>query len=98
MIKEITQEDFQSEVLDSPEIVLVDFYAEWCGPCKMLAPIMESINETYRVFKVNVDEEAELAEQYQISSIPCVISFKDGKEYKRSIGLKSKEEILEVVK
>ena len=98
MVKEITNNEFKELVLDSKELVLVDFYAEWCGPCKMMSPILESISDTYKVYKVNVDEEQELQELYSISSIPCVIVFKDGKEYNRSIGLKSKEELLEVVK
>lgn len=97
MIKELNSESFK-EVLESKEIVLVDFYADWCGPCKMLGPIMESIAEEVKVYKVNVDESSDLAEQYGIMSIPCVIAFKDGKDVSRSIGLKSKEEILEMVK
>lgn len=97
MIKELTTETF-NEVLESKEIVLVDFYADWCGPCKMLGPIMEEIAKDYKVYKVNVDESGDLAQQFGIMSIPCVIAFKDGQEITRSIGLKSKEELLEMVK
>ncbi len=97
MVKEINRDSFKKEVLDSSEVVLVDFYANWCGPCKMLSPIMESISNSVKVCKVNVDDEDELASEYGISSIPCVIAFKDGKEINRSIGLKQKDEILKMV-
>ena len=98
MVKELNNNNFKEEVLDSNEIVLVDFWASWCGPCRMLGPIMEEVAKETKVCKVNVDDEAELAEKYSISSIPCVIAFKDGKEISRSIGLKSKDDILEMVK
>ncbi len=98
MSKQITGEDFKKEVLASNKVVLVDFYADWCGPCRMLAPIMEEVSKDYDVYKVNVDDEEELAYEYKIMSIPCVIAFKDGKEIKRSVGLVDKETILEMVK
>ena len=97
MVKELNNNNFKEEVLDSNEIVLVDFWASWCGPCRMLGPIMEEVAKETKVCEVNVDDEAELAEKYSISSIPCVIAFKDGKEISRSIGLKSKDDILETV-
>ena len=97
MIKELNSDTF-NEVLESKEIVLVDFYADWCGPCKMLAPIMEEVANSVKVYKVNVDESSDLASNYGIMSIPCVIAFKDGKDVARSVGLKSKSEILEMVK
>ena len=97
MIKEINNDTF-NEVLESKDIVLVDFYADWCGPCKMLSPIMEEIAKEVNVYKINVDNDQELAQEYGIMSIPCVIAFKDGKEVNRSVGLKSKSEILEMVK
>ena len=95
MVKELNNNNFDEEIKSSDKVVLVDF---WCGPCRALAPIMEEISKDYVVYKVNVDEEEELASKYSISSIPCVIAFKDGKEINRSIGLKPKEEILEMVK
>lgn len=98
MVKELNNDNFKEEVLDSEEVVLVDFWASWCGPCRMLGPIMEEVGKETKVCKVNVDEEAELAEKYSINSIPCVIAFKDGKEISRSIGLKSKDDILKMVK
>ncbi len=98
MIKKINNEEFKNEVLNNKDISLVDFYADWCGPCKMLSPIMEEISSDYNVYKINVDEEEDLAREYGIMSIPCVIVFKDGKEIARSVGLKSKEEIINMIK
>ena len=98
MNKKINNEEFKKEVLESKEAVLVDFYADWCGPCRMLGPIMDEISEEHKVFKINVDEENDLAYQYGIMSIPCVISFKDGKEYKRSVGLVDKDTLLDLLK
>lgn len=97
MIKHISSKEFEEEVLKSKEAVLVDFYADWCGPCRMLAPILEEI-EDVNIYKVNVDDEPDLAMKYGIMSIPCVISFKDGKEYKKSVGLVDKETILDLLK
>ena len=97
MVKELNNETFK-EALESKETVLVDFYADWCGPCKMLGPIMEEIANEITVYKVNVDEAGDLARDLGIMSIPCVIAFKDGQEINRSIGLKSKSEIMEMVK
>lgn len=96
MIKHINKEEFEKEVLKSKETVLVDFYADWCGPCRMLAPILEELDKT--VYKVNVDDELDLAREYGIMSIPCVIAFKDGKEIKRSVGLVEKEKLEELLK
>lgn len=98
MSKIINKDEFKTLVLESKEPVLVDFYADWCGPCKMLAPIMDEISEEYTVYKINVDNEDELAFQYGIMSIPCVIAFKDGKEIDRSVGLTDKETLLNMLK
>lgn len=98
MSKIINKDEFKTLVLESKEPVLVDFYADWCGPCKMLAPIMEEISEEHTVYKINVDNEDELAFQYGIMSIPCVIAFKDGKEIDRSVGLTDKETLLNMLK
>ena len=97
MIKHINKEEFDKEVLTSKEIVLVDFYADWCGPCKMISPILEEI-ENINIYKINVDDEEDLTMQYGIMSIPCIIAFKDGKEYKRSIGLVDKNTIINLTK
>ena len=97
----LTSENFESEVLNSSDTVLVDFYADWCGPCKMLAPLIEEIAEEYRgrikVGKINVDEERELANRYQIVSIPTLLLFKQGKIVKTSVGFRSKSELEEMV-
>ena len=98
MSKVVNKEEFKKVVIDSKEEVLVDFYADWCGPCKMLSPIMDEISKTIKVVKVNVDDESELAEEYGIMSIPCVIAFKDGKEVNRSVGLRPKEDIESLLK
>ncbi len=97
----VTSENFEGEVLKSDKPVLVDFYADWCGPCKMLSPIIESVakeNETIKVVKVNVDNAQDLAIEYQVMSIPTVVVIKDGQEVNRSVGVVSKSEILEMVK
>ena len=98
MSKIINNEEFKKEVLESKEPVLVDFFADWCGPCKMLAPIMDEIGKEHKVFKVNTDDEGDLAMEYGIMSIPCVIAFKDGKEINRSVGLADKDTILKMIK
>ena len=98
MSKIINGEEFKKEVIDSKAEVLVDFYADWCGPCKMLGPVMDEISKEKTVFKVNVDDEQDLAMEYGVMSIPCVIAFKDGKEVNRSVGLKSKDDILDLLK
>ena len=96
MVKHINGEEFNKILLESEEIFIVDFYADWCGPCRMLAPRLEEIDNV-TIYKINVDENSEIARQYGIMSIPCLISFKDHKEYKRSIGLVEKEDILELL-
>lgn len=96
----ITNKNFEQEVLESKKTVLIDFYADWCGPCKMLSPIIEEIaqeHEEIRVVKINVDEEQELAMKYEIMSIPTLIVIKDGVEKNRKIGLASKSEIISII-
>ena len=97
----LSNENFNKEVLNSEKPVLVDFWATWCGPCKMIAPIISEISEEFnnkvKVGKVNVDEEKELAIKYGISSMPTLVIFKDGKIAKTLIGFRPKEEIKEVL-
>ena len=94
---ELNSDNFNEEVLNSEKPVLVDFWAPWCGPCRMLAPVLEQIaseNPDIKVCKVNTDEEAELAIKFGIDSIPCVIAFRDGKQIDRSVGFTSKDRLL----
>lgn len=97
MVKKLDTQNFADEVLNTSGTVLVDFYADWCGPCKMVSPIVDEIAEERTdiiVGKANVDESAALAKQYKVMSIPTLIVFKDGKESARLIGYSPKEEIL----
>ena len=98
---EVTQKNFNSEVFSSEKIVVADFNASWCGPCRMLAPILEELAESHDEVKfvsINVDTEQELAMQFNISSIPCIIVMKDGKELKRSVGFKPKAALEALIK
>ena len=97
-IVEVTNQNFDDEVIKSDIPVLVDFNANWCGPCRMLKPVLESIakeHDDFKVVSINVDNCEELSREYGIMSIPCLILFKDGKEVKRNVGFASKSEILE---
>lgn len=93
---EFNSENFEKEVLNESKTVLVDFYADWCGPCKMMAPIIEEVGKQIqgKVGKVNVDKNQDLAMKYNIISIPTIIIFKEGKEVKRFVGLRDKNELL----
>lgn len=93
----ITNANFQKEVLESDKPVIVDFWATWCGPCRMLGPTISELAEEHpeiKVGKVNVDDEQELAEQFGVMSIPFVASFKGGKLHKSSVGVQPKEALL----
>ena len=99
-VLEVTGASFEKEVLQSDRPVLADFYAEWCGPCKMLRPILEEISDDrqdVKVVSINIDEEDELAEQFDVSAIPCVVLIKDGMEVDRSVGLKPREALEELL-
>ncbi len=96
----VNKENFQKEVLESKEPVLLDFYANWCGPCRMVLPIVEQIAEEYpeyKVCKVNVDEQPELASQFSVMSIPALFVLRDGKVVNQSLGAQPKEQILSML-
>lgn len=95
MAKNVTETDFEAEVLSSEVPVLVDFYADWCGPCRMLAPVLEELSAegegAYKVVKVNTDEARDLAVQYGISALPTVMIFKGGQVVETFVGIKPKD-------
>ena len=98
----ITAENFEKEVLQAQEPVVVDFWADWCGPCRMLGPVLEEIARDYegslRVGKVNVDEQLALAQRFGVSSIPLLILFKNGRPVAKALGYRPKAEIQELLK
>ena len=98
----VTQDNYEEEVLKSDKPVLLDFWASWCGPCRMLAPVIAELAEEYagrvKVGKVNVDEEPELADAFRVSSIPLVVLIKNGSVVAQSVGYRPKEEIERLLK
>ena len=99
-VLKVTSNNFEEEVLKSEKTVLIDFYANWCGPCKMLSPIIEAVaneNEEIKVVKINVDNEQDLAIEYQVMSIPTIVVIKNGKETNRTVGVVDKNQIEKMV-
>jgi thioredoxin 1 len=99
-INDLNDSTFDETIGASEEAVLVDFWAEWCGPCKMIAPILEEIageQENIRIAKVNVDESPDIARRFEVMSIPTLIVFKDGEPAKRLVGAKPKGALLEEI-
>ena len=100
-ILKVSSNNFEQEVLNSEKIVLVDFYADWCGPCKIFSPILEDISNEYdsvKVVKVNIDDEIELAQHYGVTSVPTLIIIQNGKVVDRSVGAVSKLAIINMIK
>ncbi len=101
MVKELTKATFEQEVMLSDKPVLVDFWASWCGPCKMVAPVIDSLAEEYegkiKVCKVNVDSESALAAEFAVVSIPTVLLIKDGKIADKSVGAKNFDEFCDMI-
>lgn len=97
----VTKENFQQEVLESSKPVLLDFWATWCMPCRMLSPILDEIAEEtdeFKICKINVDEEGDLAMQYKVMSIPTLVVMKNGEEVERSLGVIPKDDVLDLMK
>ncbi|MDF2587047.1 MAG: thioredoxin [Anaerocolumna sp.] len=100
MVHEFSIQNFKDEVIENNGLVLVDLYATWCGPCKMLAPIVETIADEYtevKVGKVDIDQNLDLATEYGVRSVPTLLIFKDGELLNKSVGLQSKNQILELL-
>ena len=96
----ITKENFQKEVMESEKPVLLDFWASWCGPCRMVSPLVDEIGDErtdIKVGKINVDEQGELANQFGVSSIPTLLVMKGGKIVNQAVGARPKEQILELL-
>ena len=100
-IIDLTKENFQAEITKSDKPVLVDFWAVWCGPCQMMAPILHELEAEMpdvQIGKVNVDEQMDLAHQFRVVSIPTLIIFKNGQEVQRMVGVTSKEELKDALR
>ncbi len=100
MIDKIFQEEFSDKVLQSEKLVVVDFFADWCGPCKMLSPVLEELkaeNPEVDFYKINVDDNPQLSEQFGVSSIPNVVFFKKGEAVDRSVGFKTATQLQDII-
>ena len=96
-MKELNKDDFDKKVLKAEGKILVDFNAEWCGPCRMLKPILDDLAKDYKIYSVNVDKNRDLTFTYDIMSIPCLLLFKDGKIVSRGSGMMAKDDIIKMM-
>ena len=99
-VLKITADNFKREVLEESKTVLIDFYADWCGPCKMLSPVVEAVakeNTDTKFVKINVDDAQDLAMEYNIMSIPTLVVIKNGEEVNRTVGLVDKSELIRMI-
>ena len=99
-VNKVSSNAFESQVLNNPKPVLVDFYADWCGPCKMLSPVVDQIaaeSDAYEVYKLNVDEASDIAARYGVMSIPTLIVFKNGQVSGKTVGVQPKQVILNML-
>lgn len=99
MAKVLSSEEFDEIVLNSDNAVLVDFFATWCGPCKRLGPIIDELSEEadFEVYKIDVDEAGDIAERYNVMSVPTLLVFKNGEQTGKSVGVISKDDIINLV-
>ncbi|MFA6860001.1 MAG: thioredoxin [Clostridia bacterium] len=100
-MKILSSKEFEEKIKEENKVVLVDFFATWCGPCKMLAPLLEQasheLKENQEIYKLDIDESLDIAKKFGVMSVPTMIIFKDGKEVNRVVGLRQKAQILEAI-
>lgn len=100
VVNKVSSDTFEAQVLNNPKPVLVDFYADWCGPCKMLSPVVDQIaaqSDAYEVYKLNVDDSSDIAARYGVMSIPTLIVFKNGQVSGKTVGVQPKQVILDML-
>lgn len=100
VVNKVSSDTFEAQVLNNPKPVLVDFYADWCGPCKMLSPVVDQIaaqSDAYEVYKLNVDDASDIAARYGVMSIPTLIVFKNGQVSGKTVGVQPKQVILDML-
>lgn len=100
MLKHVNNDNFKNEVLENDKVILVDFFATWCPPCKMLSPVLEKISNSRAAFdiaKINIDESQELASEYEVEAVPTMIVFKEGKQVEKIVGFVDEDDIVDLM-